>query len=189
MSSRIPRSGRTLGHALLCALLLPLSACTVAAGGGVAAALLGVAALTSHCYDHLDVTVLDAEGRKTCAAQVTATKGNDRFELTSCYYGALTDGTWTLRASLPGHADAASTVIVEHQRGCTRNVQSVELTLHRALPQAPPLLPQPPPLPAPPPPPPSSVATPPAAATAESASPPPVSSDGGLPEHGNESLH
>jgi len=173
---------RTLGRALLCALLLlPLTACTVAAGGGVAALLLGVAALTSHCYDYLDVTVLDTEGRKTCAAQVTATKGSDSFELTSCYYGALTDGTWTLRASLAGQAEAVSTVIVEHQRGCTRNVQSVELTLHRALPQGPPFVQPPPPLPAPPPPP-SSVATPPVAATAEPASPPSVSADGGLPE-------
>ena len=172
---------RTLGRALLCALLLlPLTACTVAAGGGVAALLLGVAALTSHCYDYLDVTVLDTEGRKTCAAQVTATKGSDSFELTSCYYGALTDGTWTLRASLAGQAEAVSTVIVEHQRGCTRNVQSVELTLHRALPQGPPFVQPPPPLPAPPPPP-SSVATPPVAATAEPASAPSVSSDGGLP--------
>jgi len=95
------------------------------------AAGVTAAAFTSHCYDYLDVSVLDADGRQTCAATVTATNGGDRFELSSCYYAPLTDGRWTLRASLSGYSDALTTVLVEHPHDCTRYVQSVELTLKR----------------------------------------------------------
>lgn len=92
--------------------------------------VLAIGALTSHCYDYLDVTVFDGQGRKTCAATVTAKNGGDHFELTSCYYAPLTDGVWTLSASLPGYADAITTVPVEHANDCTRHVQSVELSLN-----------------------------------------------------------
>ena len=112
-------------------LLFAASACTPLVGGGVLLGLVAVGALTSRCYDYLDVTVFDADGRKTCAATVTATNGKDHFELGSCYYAALTDGQWKLRASLPGFTDALSTVKVEHAHDCTRNVQTVELTLNR----------------------------------------------------------
>ena len=111
-----------------------LSGCTAVAGGGVVAVLVGISALTSHCYDYLDVTVLDAQGRKTCAATVTASRDNssEHFELESCYYTPLTDGHWTLRASMPGSTDALSAVVVEHKDDCTRHVESVELTLNAA---------------------------------------------------------
>jgi len=127
-----PRGLRILAQGMLGTglLLLATSACAPAlVGGGVLATLVGVAAATSHCYDYLDVSVLDADGRRTCAATVTATNRGDQFELTSCYYAPLTDGRWTLRASLPGHADAVSTVEVEHAHDCVRHVLSVELTL------------------------------------------------------------
>ena len=124
--------GVTIRGTLLSAFLLTaLSGCTALVGGGALLAVVTVGALTSHCYDYLDVSVFDEQGRKTCAATVTATNGGDRFELKSCYYAPLTDGTWTLRASLPGYPDALSTVQVEHANDCTRHVQSVELTLNR----------------------------------------------------------
>jgi hypothetical protein len=107
-----------------------LGACAPVVGGGVLVGVIGIGALTSHCYDYLDVTVFDAQGRKTCAATVTASNGGDHFELGSCYYAPLTDGVWTLRAALPGSLDAVSTVPVEHANDCTRHVQSVELTLN-----------------------------------------------------------
>jgi hypothetical protein len=116
-----------------CAALIPtLAACAPAAGGGVLLGVVAVAALTSHCYDYLDVTVFDGQGRKTCAATVTAKNGGDHFELSSCYYAPLTDGVWTLSASLPGYPDATTTVPVEHAHDCTRHVQSVELSLNAA---------------------------------------------------------
>ena len=129
-----------VGFVILAFVLNALTGCTVVAGGGVLAALVGISALTSHCYDYLDVTVLDAQGRKTCAATVTASRDNsgEHFELESCYYTPLTDGRWTLRASLPGNNDAQSVVEVEHKDDCTRHVQSVELTLNTpGLPLAP----------------------------------------------------
>jgi len=114
--------------------------------------VVAIAALTSHCYDYLDVTVFDGQGRKTCAATVTAKNGGDHFELSSCYYAPLTDGVWTLSASLPGYPDATTTVPVEHVNNCARHVQSVELSLKAAggAPEspAPVLLPAPPPPPA-----------------------------------------
>ncbi|MEI9938896.1 MAG: hypothetical protein WDO69_16890 [Pseudomonadota bacterium] len=109
------------------------SACAPLVGGAVLIGLVGVGVLSSRCYDYLDVTVLDPDGRKTCAATVTATNGGNRFELDSCYYAALTDGHWTLRASLPGVPDALSTVEVDHEHDCARNVQTVELTLNRTV--------------------------------------------------------
>lgn len=123
-----------VGFVVLVFALNALSGCTVVAAGGVLAALVGISALTSHCYDYLDVTVLDAEGRKTCAATVTASRdqSSEHFELESCYYTPLSDGHWTLRASLPGNSDAVSAVEVEHKDDCTRHVQSVELTLNGA---------------------------------------------------------
>ncbi len=112
------------------------------------AVLVGVGALTSHCYDYLDVTVLDAQGRKTCAATVTAhrNKSSEQFELQSCYYTPLSDGRWTLSASLPGSNDVQTVVDVDHEKDCTRHVQSVELTLAevgaapRAMPSASPAI-------------------------------------------------
>lgn len=119
----------TFGAALL---VLVLTACTPLVGGAALVGVVSIAALTSHCYDYLDVTVLDADGRKTCAATVTAINGGSQFDLASCYYTPLTDGTWTLRASLPGSPDTVSKVVVDHAHDCTRHVQSVELTLNRA---------------------------------------------------------
>lgn len=113
-------------------LLAGLNACASVAGGAALLGAVGLAALTSRCYDYVDVTVLDAEGRKTCAATVTANNGKSQFELPPCYNASLTDGRWTLRASLPGSRDATTTVVVDHEHDCTRYVQSVELTLNRA---------------------------------------------------------
>ncbi len=124
-------SGRRFAGALALALLVPsLTACAPAVGGGVLVAVVAIGALTSHCYDYIDVSVYDPLGRRTCAATVTATNGGDQFELKSCYYAPLTDGHWSIRASLPGLPDAVSTVDVEHENDCTRHVQSLELTLN-----------------------------------------------------------
>jgi len=149
-------------------LVAGLNACTAIAGGAALASVVGIAALTSRCYDYVDVTVLDAEGRKTCAATVTANNGKSQFELSSCYYASLTDGRWTLRASLPGATDAQTTVVVDHEHDCTRYVQSVELTLNRA---------------GSPPPPSRPVSAPPTPALApESAPPPPPAPPSGSPQ-------
>lgn len=168
-------------------LVVGLSACTPLAGGAALIGVVAIGALTSRCYDYIDVTVLDADGRKTCAATVTATKGKSQFELTSCYYASLTDGQWTLRASQPGAVDAWTTLQVDHAHDCSRSVQSLELTLKRpgaALP-TPVVPPSPTParstLPPPPPPPPveqppgasSPSIEPPSAAPATSATPSP----------------
>ncbi len=129
---------RRIRSALLgaaCLVMIPtLSTCAPVVGGAVVVGVVAIGALTSHCYDYLDLTVFDAQGRKTCAATVTASSGGDHFELGSCYYAPLTDGVWTLRATLPGYADATSTVPVEHAHDCARHVQSVELTLNPARP-------------------------------------------------------
>ncbi len=121
---RAVRAGLVLGS-----LTLLSSACAPAFGAGALVAVVAVGALTSHCYDYIDVTVLDDQGRKTCAATVTASNGGDEFELKSCYYAPLTDGTWKLRARQPGLPESESTVIVDHANDCTRHVQSLELTL------------------------------------------------------------
>jgi hypothetical protein len=125
-------------------LFFAMGGCTPVAGGAALIGLVAVGALTSRCYDYLDVTVLDADGRRTCAATVTATKGSSRLELSSCYYAPLTDGHWLLRASLPGFPDALSSVNVDHEHDCTRYVQSVELTLKRAGAPRPPAVASPP---------------------------------------------
>ncbi|MET0793529.1 MAG: hypothetical protein ABW061_18555, partial [Polyangiaceae bacterium] len=129
------RSRSAVWGMVLALLLSALSgACTVAVGGGAVAALVGIGVLSSHCYDYVDVTVFDVQGSKTCAATVTASRkdSSEHFELESCYYAPLSDGQWSLRATLPGRADAVSTVEVEHKDGCTRHVQSLELTLNLA---------------------------------------------------------
>ncbi len=192
-------SGRRFTGALALALLIPsLTACAPAVGGGVLVAVVAIGALTSHCYDYIDVSVYDPLGRRTCTATVTATNGGDQFELKSCYYAPLTDGHWSIRASLPGLPDAVSTVDVEHENDCTRHVQSMELTINppgtkpaqallpppqpddlRALPPppaAPPAPPSasPPALPASSTPPAGSAAPTPATPTASSATPPSV---------------
>jgi hypothetical protein len=174
---RSHRRGRSLIRGTLAASLLAFlaSACTPIAGGATLLGLVAVGALTSRCYDYLDVTVLDADGRKTCAATVTAASGGSQLELNSCYYTPLTDGRWTLRASAPGFADATSTVIVDHSRDCVRNVQTMQLTLNRSgVPQRPkPLVaPQPSVSPAAPPPPTTPTAMPPPAAPVTPAAPP-----------------
>jgi len=112
-------------------LILSSTTCTPLVGGAALIGVVAVGAATSRCYDYLDVTVLDADGRKTCAATVTVSDGGSPSELTSCYYAPLTDGRWTLRASLAGFTDAVSTVEVDHSHDCTRHVQTVELTLNR----------------------------------------------------------
>jgi hypothetical protein len=169
----------------VCAAFIPtLSACAPAVGGGVLVGVVAIGALTAHCYDYLDVTVFDGQGRKTCAATVTARNGGDHFELSSCYYAPLTDGVWTLSASLPGYPDSVTTVPVEHTNDCTRHVQSVELSLNppggapaARAPLAIPAQPSPPELP-PPPAAPTTLAPAPVTPPAASAQPaaPPASS-------------
>lgn len=161
-------------------LLVTLGSCSPLVGGGVLLGAVAMGALTARCYDYVDVTVLDADGRKTCAATVTASSGGSEFELSSCYQAPLTNGKWELRATLAGSIDAVSTVLVEHPHDCIRYVQSVELTLHR--PGAAPARPLTPPALAPlplspsassPPPPASPSATPPTSATGEGPTPSP----------------
>lgn len=149
-------------------LALLASACAPVFGGGALVVVVGLGALTSHCYDYLDVTVLDDQGRKTCAPVVTASNRGDEFELKSCYYAPLSDGIWKIRARLPGFPDATSIVVVDHSNDCTRHVQSMELTL------TPPKAAAPMPVPAapPPPPPPAPVITVPEPATAAPPAPP-----------------
>lgn len=145
-------AGRRIIGAFLCwAAVSGLAGCTAALGAGVVASLVAVGAVASRCYDYFDVTVLDAAGRKTCAATVTATNGTDSVELRSCYYAPLTDGRWTLRAALPGYPDALTRAVVEHEHDCARHVQTVELTLAppRVTPPAPAALAPPAALPAP----------------------------------------
>ncbi len=126
----VQRKLRSAYYASICLFLIAaLSDCASVVGGGVLLGAVAIGALTSRCYDYLDVTVLDERGRKTCAATVTATSGNNHLELGSCYYTPLTDGVWTLRATMPSTRDAVSVVPVEHAHDCTRHVQSVELTL------------------------------------------------------------
>ncbi|HEX2670255.1 MAG TPA: hypothetical protein VHM25_05255 [Polyangiaceae bacterium] len=133
MRSKQRGRGALLRGALGAVLIVAgLNACTSIAGGAALLGAVGIAALTTRCYDYVDVTVLDADGRKTCAATVTASNGKSQFELSSCYYASLTDGRWTLRASLAGTRDAQTTVVVDHEHDCTRYVQSAELTLNRA---------------------------------------------------------
>lgn len=164
-----------------------IGACSAAiVAGGAVAGLVGISALTSHCYDYLDVSVFDEHGRKTCAATVTVSNGGDHFQLESCYYAPLSDGIWKLRATSPGYPDAVSTVEVEHAHDCIRHVQSVELTFSaaRSAPRSsqapvatssapslapPPLPPLPPALPAPPtpPPPPPPIVSAPAPVTVQ----------------------
>lgn len=94
---------------------------------------VGIGLLTSECYDYLDVTVYDANGRKTCDATVTVSKdGGSAQELGSCYYAPLGNGTWQLRARLAGYPDATSTVQVDNRKECIRHVQSAELTIGAA---------------------------------------------------------
>jgi hypothetical protein len=168
--------GQRIRIAILCAALVPtLSACAPAVGGAVLVSVVTIGALTSHCYDYLDVTVFDEHGRKTCAATVTAKNGGDHFELSSCYYAPLTDGVWTLTASLPGRADATTSVPVEHANDCTRHVQSVELSISApgaAAPAAAAFAPPPAPLALPPPPAPPPATVLPAPASAPAAAPP-----------------
>jgi|SRR6478609_3933139 len=131
-NDRRGRGGLVRGAFVTILLIFATVACTPVVGGAALLGLVAIGALTSRCYDYLDVTVFDPEGRKTCAATVTATKGSSQLELSSCYYTPLTDGRWTLRASLPGVPDTLSTLVVDHSQDCTRNVQTVELTLKRA---------------------------------------------------------
>jgi hypothetical protein len=94
--------------------------------------VVGIGVLTSTCYDYLDVTVYDAEGRKTCDATVTATSATgNTVELTSCYSTPLGDGVWSLRAHLQGYPGATSEVRVDNRNECVHHVQRVELTLTR----------------------------------------------------------
>jgi len=190
-SDRRGRRAVTRGAFGAALLLLALSACTPLIGGAALVGVVSIAALTSHCYDYLDVTVLDADGRKTCAATVTAINGGSQFDLASCYYTPLTDGKWTLRASLPGSPDTFSKVVVDHAHDCTRHVQSVELTLNRAgsVPAAKPARQSAPMVASPPP-----AATPASSALPTSSAPPPAapapaaagssSSDGATPSVG-----
>jgi hypothetical protein len=185
MISRGRGSGKRFISVVGFALLLPvLGSCAPAVGGGVLVTVVAIGALTSHCYDYVDVTVLDPQGRKTCAATVTASNDGDEFELKSCYYAPLTDGHWLLRAKLAGFPDTVSQLEVDHANDCTRHVQSMELTLASqgsgpagdtpfprapiAAQPAPPLSPSASSLPLPPPPPPPPNAAPPA----NSAAPP-----------------
>jgi hypothetical protein len=110
------------------ALLLPN--CTSAVGVGVVAGVTGAAVLASDCSDFIDITVRDGvTGGRTCEATVTAVKGDEQERIMPCYHARLSDGVWQIRASLPGRADAFSTLKIERGDKCGRMVQSIELWL------------------------------------------------------------
>ena len=159
------------------ALLVP--SCTSALGLGVVAGVTGAAVLASDCTDFIDITVRDSmSGGRTCDATVTAVQGDEQEQIMPCYHARLSEGVWQIRASLPGRADAFSTVKLQRGKECGRTVQSVELWLQPLgfVPQ-PPLAPPsvgPPPAPPPAAPPPS--ATQPAPPPTTQAAPPPPSS-------------
>jgi hypothetical protein len=109
---------------------LGIGGCAAAIGGGAAAVVVSIGALSAACYDYANVTVFDAStGHRTCTATVTASSGSHVLTLGSCYYAALGNGQWMVRASAPGLSDAVSRLDVDHDQGCIRQVHTVELTL------------------------------------------------------------
>ncbi len=111
------------------AVALACSACIAAGigiGGFVAAGT--IAAVASQCHDHAQIDVIDGRtGRATCDAEVRLTNGEVEEDVAPCYHAAVAEGEWTIRASLPGHEDAVSTLLVDHQDECRRSVHSIEI--------------------------------------------------------------
>ena len=112
----------------LLGLVLSLSGCSIAAGGAVGAVVLGAGVAASGCYDHVDVRVRDASGTPVCDVEVSATRGDDRIELTPCFSAVLSSGRWQIQAARGGRATTTELVIPE-DRECGRSVQSIELWL------------------------------------------------------------
>jgi hypothetical protein len=170
--------------ATILSLVVLLPSCTSAIGVGVVVVAAGAAVLAADCSDFIDITVRDGvSGGRTCDATVTAVKGDEQVEILPCYHARLGEGVWQIRASLPGRADAMTTLKLERGEECGRTVQSVELWL-----QPPGYVPSPPFAPAPsvapppaappppatlPPPPPAPTAAPPPASTAPTPTQPP----------------
>ena len=173
--------------ATILGLIVVLPSCTSVIGVGVVAVATGAAVLASDCSDFIDITVKDGvSGGRTCEATVTAVKGDEQEQIMPCYHARLSEGVWQIRASLPGRADAVSTVKLDRSGECGRTVQSIELWLQPVgyvspPPFAPappsttaPAAPPPPPTPtAAPPPPPTPAPAPPPASTAPLPAPPP----------------
>ena len=180
-----------LATILTLAVLLP--SCTSAIGVGVVVVATGAAVLAADCSDFIDITVRDGvSGGRTCDAKVTAVKGDEQVEILPCYHARLGEGVWQIRASLPGRADAMTTLKLERGEECGRTVQSIELWLQPpgytpsppfappsvAPPPPPPVAPPPATLPPPPPapttaPPPATTTAPPPATTAPAPAQPP----------------
>jgi hypothetical protein len=119
---------RSLGAALL---LISCSGCSVAIGAATGLVLIGVGALTSGCYDHVEVGVRDARGVPLCDAEVIAVQGDDEVELTPCFSTALSAGNWQIQARY-GQATAVSQLSIPEERECGRTVYRIELTLAAA---------------------------------------------------------
>jgi hypothetical protein len=172
-----------LATILTLAVLLP--SCTSAIGVGVVVVATGAAVLAADCSDFIDITVRDVSGGRTCDATVIAVKGDEQVEILPCYHARLGEGVWQIRASLPGRADAMTTLKLERGEQCGRTVQSIELWLQPpgytpSPPFAPPSVAPPPPPPVapppatlPPPPPAPTTAPPPASTAPPPAQPPP----------------
>jgi hypothetical protein len=108
-----------------------LSSCTVAVAGGVAAAMLGGAALTAGCYDPVDITVLDGvTGLRACDARVLA-RSTDGAEaaFSSCFHAELPVGTWTVTADRLGYQPVSAALVVSKGRRCERALQTIEISM------------------------------------------------------------
>lgn len=109
-------------------LVCSLSGCSMAAGGAVGAVVLGAGVVASGCYDHVEVRVRDASGSTVCDAEVTATRGDERIELSPCYSAVLSAGRWKIQAQRGGRV-AATELLIPEDRECGRYSQSIELWL------------------------------------------------------------
>ncbi len=121
----LPRVGLMFGA------LAASTGCAAGIGVGVGAALITVGIITHECYEYVNITVIDgATGARTCNAHVTAQRGTSSpDDLGSCYYAPLTDGKWTIRATLPQRAPAESTIEVKAPESCEPAVATIVITI------------------------------------------------------------
>jgi hypothetical protein len=112
--------------------LLAISACNVALGGGAAALVGGSAVLASQCYDQVYISVRDATGSPTCDARVYVVDADgDARRLQPCYSASLTEGKWRVIAKREGYADATTSITVADHDDCPYYTHSIEITMRR----------------------------------------------------------
>lgn len=104
--------------------------CSVAAVGATMTTVGGLGVLAYSCDGYVTVTRRDPQGNERCNEPVVLESEGRTRELSTCSWGRLPEGRWTVRQvgdRVTSPHEEPEVVVIEREEGCAHAVYSIEL--------------------------------------------------------------